>query len=361
VGRKLEDAVLARPAPSLGPAGAACWPAVLLLAGALVLGYGASLVRGGRMTAGELVAFETLLALAAVPVVAAVGLGPELLRLDLSLRRLAEVREVPPEEGSASRPACRTVAAGAGEPAALPPLRGLIRLDDVSFRYHPESPNALAGLNLTIPAGQMVAVLGRAGAGKTTLALLLQRLYQPTEGKIRIDGIDLGGVPVSALRAQVAAVGHEPALLAATARDNIALADPNAPLERVIEAAKLAGAHDFIMAWPQDYDTLLGPGGARPSAGQALALGLARALLTEPRLLILDGVLAGLDPDAEAAVMRALRAARGRTTLLLGRRPLPPAYADWIVVLDAGRVVEAGSHGELLEQKGLYSYWAGRV
>jgi ABC-type bacteriocin/lantibiotic exporter with double-glycine peptidase domain len=242
----------------------------------------------------------------------------------------------------------------------LPTVRGHLHVEDLGFRYHPESPNVLSRVNLAFQPGQVVVLLGRSGAGKSTLALLLARFYLPTEGTIRLDGYDLAGVEPRSLRAQVSVVGRESVLVAGTVRDNVALTDPDATRERVVEAARLAGVHELITALPRGYDTVVGPKGLALSAGQRMGLCLARAFLKEPRLLILDDVLGELDAESERALVKNLRAgARGRTTLLLSRRPLPAAYADWVVVLDAGQVVEAGSHRELLEQKGLYYYWTG--
>jgi ATP-binding cassette subfamily B protein len=334
-------------------AGAGPGPAVMgaasggiLAVNAIMLWCGAVLIRAGQMTVGQLMALQMLGVLAALPMLGWSGRWPQVSTLLFLLHKLGDVQETAAEQNQPAEP--------------LPPLRGLIQLEDLHFRYHPESPHVLSRINLTIQPGQVVALIGRAGAGKSTLALLVERFFLPTAGTIRIDGFDLVGVDVRSLRSQVSLVRAEPALIAGTIRDNIALVDPKADLQRVLEAAKLAGAHDFIMALPRSYDTVLGPGGMRLSDGQNLCLCLARAFLKEPRILILDDVLPFLDAEAEQVLVKNLRAcARVRTTLLISRRPPPAAYADFIVVMDAGQIVETGSHRELLEQKGLYYFWTG--
>jgi ATP-binding cassette subfamily B protein len=342
--RKIAQIVAAP--PDRGPALLGPVSGGLFLLNTVVLWYGAVLVLGEQLTVGGLLAVQLLVGLAAVPLLRWAGLGPRLCTMLFVQRKLAEAEETRAAKDPPAEP--------------LPPVRGHLRIEDVSFRYHPESPNVLSRINLAFQPGQVVALLGRSGAGKSTLALLLARFYLPTEGTIRLDGFDLAGVEVRTLHAQVSVVNRESVLVTGTVRDNISLGDPDAAWERVVEAARLAGAHEFISSLPRSYDAVIGPGGLTLSAGQRMGVCLARAFLKEPRLLILDDVLGELDAESERALVKNLRAgARGRTTLLLSRRPLPAAYADWIVVLEAGQVVEAGSHRELLEQKGLYYYWTG--
>jgi ABC-type bacteriocin/lantibiotic exporter with double-glycine peptidase domain len=318
---------------------------VLLLLNAVILWYCAVLVLDVRLTVGQLMACQMLVLLAAVSILAWVGRWPQVCTLVFLLQKLDEVHEIPAEQEHPAEP--------------LPPVRGLIQFEDVSFRYHPESPHVLSRINLVIQPGQIVALIGRSGGGKSTLAQLLERFFSPTEGRIRIDGFDLAGVDVRSLRSQVSVVRTEPALVTGPIRDYIALADPKADIQRVVEAARRAGAHDFIMALPRSYDTAIGPGGTRLSDGQNVHLSLARAFLKEARLLILDDVLSLLEVEAERKLIQQLRTeARGRTTMLISRRPLAAAYADFIVVMDAGQVVEMGGHAELVEQKGLYYYWS---
>jgi ABC-type bacteriocin/lantibiotic exporter with double-glycine peptidase domain len=346
--RRFEKAA-ARPGAGAAPAGQAWSFGILQVVCILTVAFSARLVLDGDMTAGQFLAFQVLVGLAVAAVLDWLGLWPELRSLPFVLGKLAEVQEVPAEpEGEGDRP-------------ALPAVRGFLRLEDVRFRYHPESPEVLAGVNLEIAPGHLVAVVGRAGAGKSTLARLCQRLDQPTHGIIRIDGVDIGSVEVGSLREQLSVVPEAAVLFAATVRANIALAEGGAPLARVIEAARLANAHEFIMSLPRGYDTLLGPGGVRLSGGQAQCVALARAFLKQPRVLILDEALSALDGESEQVVLHSLRGtAHSRTTILCTRRPPPFLWADLVVVLDRGQVVETGSHQELSAQQGLYAFWARR-
>lgn len=321
-----------------------------LLVNAATLCYSAGQVLSGAMTPGELMALQILVALLAVPLLDLAGCWRQIFAFLFVLPKLGEAQEATTEQHP-SRQAL-----------ALPTLRGLIQIDNLSFRFHPESPRVLSQINLVIQPGQIVAIIGRAGAGKTTVAMMLERLLSPSEGSVRIDGFDLQDVELSSLRAQVSVVRSQTVIFAGTVRDNIALADPSTPLDRVIEAAKLANAHDFIMTMPRGYDTLIGPGGLELSAGQCHCLGLARAFWKEPRILVLDDVLHGLDVETEQVLLRNLRGAgRARITILMSRRPLPVSYADSIVVMDQGQVVETGTHDELIAQKGLYYYWTSRA
>jgi ATP-binding cassette subfamily B protein len=342
--RKFAEARAAGPNPGSALM-ALAWGGVLL-ASAVTLWHGSVLVLAGEMTVGQLMACQILVVLAALPILAWTWRWRKVCALVYLLQKLGEVKETPAEQEQPAEP--------------LPPLRGLLQFEDVSFRYHPESANVLSRINLAIQPGQVVALIGRSGAGKSTLAMLLERFYRPTEGTIRIDGFDLAAVDVRSLRAQVSVVSNDPPLFTGTIGEHIALADTGAGFQRVIEAAKLAGAHDFIMSLQRGYDTVIGPVGMRLSSGQNLGLCLARAFLKEPRILILDDVLPLLDAEAEPGLVKQLRTgARGRTTILISRRPLPASYADFIVVLDAGQIVETGTHRELLAQKGLYYYWTG--
>jgi ATP-binding cassette subfamily B protein len=342
--RKLTETVGGGPGPGLVVMGLVAGG--ILIVNSVVLWRGAVLVLASELTIGQLIAFQILMGLAALPILRWIWVWLQMSGLLFALAKLANVHEAPAEQDQRAE--------------TMPPVRGLIQLENVSFRYHPESPDVVSRISLEVQPGQMVALLGRSGAGKSTLARLLQRFVLPREGKLRIDGIDLASVDVRSLRSQVGVVGGESALLAGTVSYNIALADPGATRERVVDAANRAGAHEFIQALPDGYDTLIGPAGMRLSTGQSLSVCLARAFLTEPRILILDDVLSLLDAESEQALVKNLRAdARHRTTILISRRPLPPAYADLIVVMDAGRIVEMGSHRELVQHKGLHAYWTG--
>ncbi len=292
----------------------------------------------GRLTVGQLVAVLGLVALTAVPALGLAGLWPEVLRFPRRLRELAESRALPPRPGFGS---------------ALPRLRGFVRIENVSYRHRPEGRDVLAHVSLELRPGQVVWVVGRTGAGKTALAMLLQGLLLPTEGRSTMDGFDLAAVDPRSLRAQVSVVAEEPALLHGTIRENIALADPAAPPARVAEAARFAAAHDFITRLPLGYATPLGPRGVELSRGQRQSLCIARALLKEPRLLVLDEATSALDAETEGAVLKHLRwLGRDRAVMILTRRPAAVRPGDLVVVLEGGQVAERGDPGELLKRGG---------
>jgi subfamily B ATP-binding cassette protein HlyB/CyaB len=325
----------------------------VLLVNVVTLWMGSAFVLTERMTLGQLMAVQSLIAVAAVPVFMWSILSPQLFTLADALYKLAEVCEIPREREFFRR-------SGNGKAIAAPPpsVRGHLCFENVSFRYHPETAKVLSRINLDLRPGHLIALIGRSGSGKSTVALLLESLFAPTEGTIRIDGLDFAAWDPKCLRQRVSVVRSEPVLLVSSIRDNIALADPLAPLERVVAAAKLAGAHDFIRALPKGYESVVGPAGMRLSTGQSQAICVARALLNEPRLLILDDALSSLDLETERMLVRNLRAtARDRTTILTSRCPLPAVYTDFIVVIDNGEVVEMGTHQELISQKGLYYFW----
>src|SRR5262249_25602527 len=203
--------------------------------------------------------------------------------------------------------------------------------------------------------GQTIALVGRSGAGKTTLAMLLQRYYSPTEGAITIDGFDLANVDVHSLRDQLGVVPQDSTILTGTIRENISLGDPEIPLEKVIEVARQANAHEFIMSFPLAYDTVVGDLGVRLSGGQRQRLAIARALLKEPRILILDEATGALDYESERAIQHNLQGLmHERTTLIIAHRLSTVQGADLIVVLDNGQIVEQGTHSELQSRRGLH-------
>ncbi len=321
--------------------------AINILSGTVLLWYGAHLVIRQELTVGQLMAFHALVGMIAVPIMGFLALWQELQNAFLSLERLSDIYEAPPEQ-TPERPA-----------VALPRLRGHLRLEDVSFHYNPGDKPVLSHINLDVQAGQTVAIVGRSGSGKTTLALLLQRFYLPTEGKILVDSYDLSSVDVRTLREQLGVVAQESAIFTGTIRENIALSDPEASLDRVIGAAKLANAHEFIMAFPLGYDTVIGEIGVSLSGGQRQRIYIARALLKDPRIILFDEATSALDTESEKAIQQNMRAIlHDRTAILIAHRLSTIQNADVIVVLDQGQIVEIGTHRELLERKGLYYYLA---
>ena len=240
--------------------------------------------------------------------------------------------------------------------AALPPIRGDVTFDHVTFRYRLDGQVVLHDVNLRIPAGQTVGIVGPSGSGKSTLTKLVQRFYVPESGRVLIDGADIALADVAWLRRQVGVVLQENVLFNRTIRDNIALADPAMPMERVIAAAELAGAHEFILELPEGYATIVGERGASLSGGQRQRIAIARALVTNPRILIFDEATSALDYESERVVQANMRRiATGRTVLVVAHRLSAVRQADRIITVERGRIVEDGTHDELIRSNGRYS------
>ena len=319
------------------------------LVNAATLWYGAHLVMdsssdGSGLTVGMFVAFNMFAQRVAQPVMRIAQMWTDFQQTGLSVRRLGDIlntrSEVPPSAA-----------------AQLPALRGQIRFDAVTFRYRPEAPPVLQGLSLDIRAGEVIGIVGRSGSGKSTLTKLIQRLYSPEQGRVLIDGIDTSLLDAAQLRRQLGVVLQENFLFNRSVRENIAIADPAAPLEAVIRTARLAGAHDFISELPEGYDTQVGEQGASLSGGQRQRIAIARALFTQPRILILDEATSALDYESEAILQRHMAAiCRGRTVIIIAHRLSAVRQAHRILAMDKGRIVEAGPHDALIHQNGLYAH-----
>jgi subfamily B ATP-binding cassette protein HlyB/CyaB len=304
----------------------------------LTLWLGARLVIEGQMTVGQLIAFNMLAARVAQPIMRLAQLWTDFQQTGISIQRLGDILNAPTELSGAK--------------SSLPPIAGHIRFEHVHFRYRPDGPEVLSDINLEIAPGEVIGVVGRSGSGKSTLTKLVQRLYVPERGRVLIDGLDLALADASSLRRQIGVVLQDNVLFNRSVRDNIALADPGAPMERVIAAAKLAGAHEFILELPEAYDTEVGEHGSTLSGGQRQRIAIARALMSEPRILIFDEATSALDYQSEQVIQNNMRAiCQGRTVIIIAHRLSAVRQASRIVVLDHGRIVEAGTHAELLRHE----------
>jgi ATP-binding cassette, subfamily B, bacterial HlyB/CyaB len=310
----------------------------------LILWIGAHAVMQGSLSIGQLIAFNMLANRVTGPLLRLVQLWQEFQQAGISMKRLGDVLDTRPEPSYNPN---RTV---------LPTVSGRIVLENITFRYRPDGPEILRKLSLDIEPGKVIGVVGRSGSGKSTIAKLIQRLYVPEAGRVLIDGVDLAQVDPAWLRRQIGVVLQENFLFNRSIRDNIALADPGLPLEAVIEAAKLAGAHDFILETPQGYDSLVGEHGSTLSGGQRQRIAIARALVTNPRILIFDEATSALDYESEAIVQANLsRICKGRTVIIIAHRLSTVRQADVIYVIDKGEIIEHGKHQDLLQLNGYYA------
>jgi subfamily B ATP-binding cassette protein HlyB/CyaB len=311
---------------------------------AAILYFGAKLVIEGAMTVGALVAFNMLAARVSMPVLRLAQLWQDFHQARLSIDRLGDILNTIPEPSfSPGR-------------AALPAIRGQITFDHVTFRYRVGGPEVLHNVSFNVEAGQVVGVVGSSGSGKSTIAKLIQRLYVPESGRVLIDGVDLAMVDLAWLRRQTGVVLQENVLFNSSIRENIALADPAIPMDRIIAAAELAGAHDFILELPEGYDTVVGERGSSLSGGQRQRVAIARALIMDPRILILDEATSALDYESERAIQQNMkRIAAGRTVFVVAHRLSTVRQADRIITIERGRIVEDGRHDELIRSNGRYA------
>ena len=311
---------------------------------ALILWFGAHMVIAGELTVGQLVAFNMLAGQVNMPVLRLAQLWQDFQQFRISLARLGDVLNVPTEPAhNPNRP-------------ALPRIKGQIAFDGVTFRYRPDTPEVLKRVTLDIPAGQVLGVVGRSGSGKSTLTKLIQRMHVPEAGRVLVDGVDLSMVDTTWLRRQVGVVLQENVLFNRSVRENIALADPSLSMTRVVEAAELAGAHEFILELPEGYDTELGERGATLSGGQRQRIAIARALITQPRILIFDEATSALDYESERIIQDNMRdICRDRTVIIVAHRLSTVRNSDRIITVEAGEVVEDGTHDALLAAGGRYA------
>jgi subfamily B ATP-binding cassette protein HlyB/CyaB len=309
-----------------------------------ILWVGAYRVIEGGLSIGQLIAFNMLAAQVTGPLLRMVNLWQEFQQVGVSVERLGDVLNTQPEPSYNPN---RTT---------LPQVAGQVIFDDVTFRYRPDGSEVLRKVSFSVAPGKIIGIVGRSGSGKSTIAKLIQRLYVPERGRILVDGVDLAQVDPAWLRRQVGVVLQENFLFNRSVRDNIALADPGLAMEQVMQAAKLAGAHEFILELAEGYDTLVGEHGCSLSGGQRQRIAIARALVANPRILIFDEATSALDYESEAIIQQNMaHISRGRTVFVIAHRLSTVRPAHRIYVIEKGEMVEEGSHDDLLRLNGVYA------
>lgn len=308
------------------------------------LWLGARLVIEGALSVGELIAFNMLAGRVSGPIMRLAQLWTSFQQTGVSVQRLGDILNSQTELSQATR-------------STMPSLKGQIAFEQVCFRYRPDGNEVLRSINLVINAGEIIGIVGRSGSGKSTLTRLLQRLYVPERGRVMVDGMDLALADVSSLRRQIGVVLQENMLFNRSIRENIALIDPGAPIEVVMQAASMAGAHEFILELPEGYDTMVGEHGTSLSGGQRQRIAIARALIGNPRISIFDEATSALDYESERVVQQNMKnICKGRTVIIIAHRLSAVRDAHRILVMERGVIVEQGAHAELLaRQDGHYS------
>lgn len=312
---------------------------------ALILWFGATAVINGELSVGQLIAFNMIAGRVSGPILRLVQLWQDFQQAGISLKRLGDILNTPTEPGHNPN---RT---------SLPDMKGDIQFEHVSFRYQPDRPEVLQQINLSVKPGELIGIVGKSGSGKSTLTKLIQRLYVPESGRILIDGVDLSQIDPAWLRRQVGVVLQENFLFNRSVRDNISLSDPGAPIEQIITASKLAGAHEFILEMAEGYDSLVGEQGRTLSGGQRQRIAIARALMTNPKILIFDEATSALDYESERIIQDNMQAiCQERTVFVIAHRLSTVRNANRIVVIDKGHIVEQGSHEALIASQGYYAH-----
>ena len=311
----------------------------------IILVMGARFVIDGRLTIGQLVAFRMLANRVSGPVLRLVQLWQEYQQASMSVQRIGDIFHSPMER------------IGKNTTESLPTLQGKIRFEKVWFRYRADAADVLKDISFEIPEGKIVGLVGRSGSGKSTVSKLIQRLYLPQSGKISVDGMDLSVMDPIQLRNRIGVVLQENFMFNGSVSENISIHCGMKSMDEIIRAAKVAGAHDFIMELQEGYDTIIGEKGVQLSGGQKQRIAIARAILHNPKILIFDEATSALDYESEAIIQSNMKEiCKGRTVLIIAHRLSTLRIADEIMVMDRGQIVESGTHTELLNQKGLYSH-----
>lgn len=311
----------------------------------LTLWIGATLVMKGELSVGQLIAFNMLASRVSQPVLRLAQLWQNFQQTKISMDKLADILNNPPENNTQL------------SKGALPAIRGDVTFQNISFRYATDGPEILKKMSFDIKAGQKIGFVGPSGSGKSTVTKLIQRLYIPESGKVLIDGIDISTVDIAWLRRQIGVVLQENYLFNKSVRENIALTNPAISLEKVIAAAKLAGAHEFITDLPDGYDTIIEERGASLSGGQRQRIAIARALVNNPRILIFDEATSALDYESERIIQQNMASiCKGRTVFMIAHRLSTVRECDKIITIEKGEITETGTHEELLKRGGRYAY-----
>jgi len=311
---------------------------------AAIMWVGATLVIDNKMTVGELIAFNMLAGQVSTPILRLAQLWNDFQQVGISMSRLGDILNARTEIS--------------GEKTRLPRVAGAVEFDQVSFRYRADAPDVIRAVSFQLQPGEVVGIVGRSGSGKSTLTKLVQRLFVPDRGRVLVDGQDIAIIDTASLRQQIGVVLQENMLFNRSIRDNIALTNPALPIEAIIEAAKLAGAHEFICELPEGYDTHVGEHGTGLSGGQRQRIAIARALISNPRILIFDEATSALDYESEKIVQDNMRMiCKGRTVIIIAHRLSAVRDAHRIMVMERGQIAEQGPHAELLKiEGGIYSH-----
>ncbi len=311
---------------------------------AITLYVGAALVMGGALTVGQLVAFNMLASRVTGPVLRLAQLWQDFQQARISIERLGDILNSPTENGQNTNR------------ANLPNLQGKIEFDKVNFKYTPQGREVLRNMSLTITPGEVIGIVGPSGSGKSTVTKLIQRLYVPQSGRVLVDGVDLAMINTNWLRRQVGVVLQENLLFNRTVRENIALVDPTMDMDKVVNAAKMAGAHEFILELAEGYDTRIDERGNNLSGGQRQRIAIARALINNPRILILDEATSALDAESEEIIQHNLRTiSAGRTVIIIAHRLSAIKQATRILTVENGEITEQGTHTTLMAKNGRYA------